>query len=75
MGARRPWPSADGGVVVNRSDIIAPCCNAWGKSEESGTDNEGYAALRWDLDGEWHFGLDLPPVKFCPWCGAPKGAA
>ena len=58
-----------------RDKAEEPCCDAWRKSSNSGTDNESYGRLRWDLDGEWHFGCDLPAVKFCSWCGASKSTA
>ena len=49
------------------------CCDAWEKAHESCTDNEGYGALIFSsFDGEEHMGVDLPRVKFCPWCGAKK---
>lgn len=50
-----------------------PCCDAWAKAHEIGTDNEGWGRLAWDLHGEMHLGLETPPVRFCPWCAAPKG--
>jgi hypothetical protein len=62
------------------TEIPEPCCDAWAKAHERGTDNEGYGAVvgYWDFDGSGiekpHIGHeDLPPVKFCPWCGAEKG--
>lgn len=60
------------------------CCAAWAKAQESGTDNEQYENLLYrgnpandpgdsDLGGRWYIGSTLPPVRFCPWCGAAKG--
>jgi len=66
----------------NRPD----CCEHWKRAQESGTDNEGYGALlgyeRTDAEipvkvTGWYIGDrdELPPIKFCPWCGATsKGA-
>lgn len=55
------------------------CCDAWSDAQCAGTDNEAYGALLrragFDRhpDGAWLIGSsDLPPVKFCPWCGADK---
>lgn len=51
------------------------CCNAWSKAQQPGTDNEMYGQLLRNYGGasnDWHIGCDLPPVKFCPWCGAKK---
>jgi hypothetical protein len=45
------------------------CCEAWEKAQQSGTDNEAYGRLLYGAD-DWRMGCDLPPVKFCPWCGA-----
>lgn len=68
--------------------VIQPCCDAWAKAHQRGTDNEGYGSL---IDTEHirfeegptletvHFrsiqighDCDLPEVRFCPWCGHPK---
>jgi len=47
------------------------CCNEFSKATARGTDNEGYSCLiRFDGD-EAIIGLDLTPLKFCPWCGKP----
>lgn len=48
------------------------CCDTWEQSKEAGTDNELYGAVTMHFDGEWCVGLNLPPVKFCPWCGSHK---
>ena len=50
-------------------DDLKPCCPAWEKSGKSGTDNEEYNPLRYDME----MGSDLPDVNFCPWCGDVKG--
>jgi hypothetical protein len=44
------------------------CCQTWTLAHGSGTDNEGHLALI----NENRIGYELPPVKFCPWCAAPK---
>lgn len=54
-----------------RIGIAEPCCDDWLNANKSGTDNEGYEAL---VSGR-RIGYELPPVKFCPWCGAPKTTA
>jgi len=44
-------------------------------ANEPGTDNEGYGNLIYvDEDGVAVMGDNLPPIRFCPWCGAPKEA-
>jgi len=48
------------------------CCDAWGKAHEIGTDNEGCGELIYEIDGHSKIGYGLPPIRFCPWCGAPK---
>ena len=56
------------------------CCESWGKAQLPGTDNEEWEEVLkrgWDDDkedhnNEWYIGSNLPPVKFCPWCGAVK---
>jgi hypothetical protein len=60
------------------------CCEGWAHAQHSGTDNEGYGRLLYDCANpqwrvaprtkppEWQMGSGLPPVKFCPWCGAKK---
>lgn len=50
------------------------CCETWEHSKLSGTDNEMYGSVTWECDGKWRIGCDLPPVKFCPWCAAPKNS-
>jgi hypothetical protein len=50
-----------------------PCCDAWRDAYQSGSDNEAYGALVYtDLGGNITIGQSLPPVRFCPWCGANK---
>ena len=52
-----------------------PCCEHWKHAHEIGTDNEEYSVLVWydeDDKGRAAIGSDLPPVRFCPWCGAVK---
>lgn len=48
--------------------VTQPCCETWTMAHGSGTDNEGYEALI--SDGR--MGYELPPLRFCPWCGTPK---
>lgn len=60
---------------------LMPCCDAWAKAHERKTDNEQYGRLihcNDETDPEYAepyptIGSGLPPVKFCPWCGAEKG--
>lgn len=51
----------------------AACCDDFLHATKSGTDAEGYGPAVWrDPDGCGSFLLatvDLPPAKFCPWCG------
>jgi len=57
---------------VPRPENQMPCCDAWRMAQQRGTDNEMYGALLW-IEGETALmGCDLPPVQFCPWCGAEK---
>ena len=51
------------------SDDIIYCCEAFRKAHENGTDNEAYGQLIYDDDD---LGCNLPPIKFCPWCGKPR---
>lgn len=51
--------------------LTQPCCDGWAKAHEWGTDNEGYGSLVYCFDGT-RIGLELEPVRFCPWCGAGK---
>jgi hypothetical protein len=61
---------------------LMPCCEPWRKAHEWETDNEMYGRLihcNDETDGRHAapyptIGSDLPPVKFCPWCGSPKNA-
>ena len=46
-----------------------PCCNAFAKALESGTDNEAWSHLIWWMHDFWKMGADLPPLAYCPWCG------
>jgi hypothetical protein len=53
--------------------VKEPCCEAWAKAHEWETDNEAYSSLvRYSDDERALLGMDLPPVKFCPWCGNEK---
>lgn len=55
--------------------ILQPCCGQWAKAHESGTDNEMYSSLAHSMGSETYIGNsgELESVKFCPWCGHPKG--
>jgi len=55
------------------------CCKTWKKATCEGTDSEGWQPMI-QYGGEYYddnlprignIGLDteLPPLKFCPWCG------
>lgn len=57
------------------------CCDAWYEANQKSSDNEGYGALVYDGEEPWmkpedkgraHIGSYLPPVSFCPFCGAKK---
>lgn len=45
------------------------CCDALERAHEHGTDNEGYGPLLYSAYPVWAIGSDLPPMRFCPWCG------
>lgn len=59
---------------------LMPCCETWAKAHEWETDNEMYGRLvhcNDEKEGRHAapyptIGSDLPPVKFCPWCGQSK---
>ena len=60
------------------------CCAPWETAHLIGSDSEGISAMvgygyRWPkstLEATsplWPtIGIDLPPVRYCPWCGARK---
>ena len=48
------------------------CCGSWFEAYETGTDNEGYGPLAYAKPSGEFIGDALPPVKYCPWCGAAK---
>lgn len=51
---------------------IGICCEDWCNAQASGTGNEGYNHLLIH-DGEfWRMGFKMPPIEYCPWCGAHK---
>jgi len=60
--------------------VYATCCDAFARALGWGTDNEMYGALIYPStypDGQvthWNIGCDLPPMGFCPWCGAALAA-
>ena len=55
------------------------CCADWLHAHDAGTDDERWGACIGEdpEDGLSRVGCDLPPINFCPWCGADKrrGAA
>ena len=54
---------------------VKPCCDPWQLAQQAGSDNEGYGALiyrRYDNGQIEVMGIGLPPIRFCPWCGANK---
>lgn len=48
------------------------CCQAWEAAQQSGTGNEMYGHLLYQIGEQWQIGTNVPPVQFCPWCGADK---
>ena len=67
-----------GGKMSDRSRITHRCCAAFAHAWESGTDNEGYEPLCSIALGDDRafvvvIGSGLPPINFCPWCGAAIG--
>jgi len=53
------------------SDARKRCCPVFEHALEDGTDQEGFGPLIREYD-EFVIGKEeeLPPIKFCPWCGA-----
>lgn len=49
------------------------CCETWEAAHQWSTDNEMYGPLIWPPErtesGKYEMGTDLPPIRFCPWCG------
>ena len=41
------------------------CCEDMEKARQCGTDNEGFGPLVTGL----RIGMELPEIRFCPWCG------
>jgi hypothetical protein len=54
------------------ADVKHRCCSDFDKAKQPGTDNEEYDSLIYvDVDdGKTKIGAKLPPIRFCPWCGA-----
>lgn len=49
---------------------IQECCEAFTESRNPHHDNESYMALIFvDENCVVTAGIDLPPLKYCPWCG------
>lgn len=63
--------------VDNDTDasIVEVCCAEFAGAAQHGTDNEGWGAAvssSWpERPLAWHAGTDLPPLRFCPFCGEP----
>jgi hypothetical protein len=54
------------------------CCEVFAKARERGTDAEGYGEEITvtepgyppeEYPAHYEIGHDLPPIRFCPWCG------
>lgn len=46
------------------------CCGDFPLALADGTDAELYgSAIGADDVGRWNLTSELPPIKFCPWCG------
>lgn len=65
------------GLIVAKEP--PPCCEAWRRALQMGTDAEAYGSLiafhdrqREEHPGRFVAGFDMPPLNFCPWCGAKK---
>lgn len=56
-----------------------PCCDSWEIAVREGSDSQGYGCLVLErIDGsiiapDTIIGGHPHPVRFCPWCGRPKG--
>ena len=62
------------------------CCEAWSHANDEGTDGEGFGSLIWYTEfdddlrpytsvlGDPPAVSELPPLRYCPWCGARKDA-
>ena len=63
------WQSFKAGIEASLNELEAKkdfCCLPFEDAHQSGTDNEGFGPLlRIDT-----IGCELPPIKYCPWCGA-----
>lgn len=53
--------------------VRQPCCDQWAKAHEPATDWEMYGACVKNFHDGPKISGDCDSVKFCPWCGAPKG--
>lgn len=72
------------GMVSDMKDDEQPrgvCCETFREALKPGTDNEGFGPLIYDgrqdypmQYGEWLAGSISKPIRFCPWCGKPKGS-
>jgi len=57
-------------IAVKVDELNNVCsCKEWDNASERGTDHEGYGpAITGNTDG-FYVGCDVPPIRFCPWCG------
>lgn len=46
------------------------CCDDFERAKQPHTDNEEYGPLIIEVEGPVMIGANLPPIRFCPWCGA-----
>jgi hypothetical protein len=58
----------------HRNQVEEPCCQPWETAHMLGTCSEGAHWLVWSSThtGLPVIGTDLPPVRYCPWCGHSK---
>lgn len=71
------WPTSQ-----ERLKTTPACCAEWEEAHNDESDNEGVGPLIWYEDDspaprtgpvESLRGSPLEPLRFCPWCGEPKG--
>jgi hypothetical protein len=52
---------------------MSNCCPEFEMACEPCSDSENFSTLITETDNGFHVGSsDLPPIKFCPWCGWDK---
>jgi len=69
--------------LIGYVEVARYCCDAWHRAEEDNTCSEGIGPMIWrdpelygdELSRIGNIGseTELPPLKYCPWCGAKKG--